>query len=355
MYRTQHNLALKFGAWGTACLRLLPAEAAHNLGLKLLGSPLFNLLPRPKVLPLFKNMAVDVPGIGPLPHPIGLAAGFDKHCLAPYGFAKLALSFLEIGTVTPRPQSGNPKPRMFRYPEQLAIINRMGFNSHGSQRVKQRLEVLDWNHAQIPLGVNIGKNKDTPQNIAIEDFNHGLRVFKDLAHYFMVNISSPNTQGLRNLANDEFITQLGKDNHDIRQKIWFKLDPDMSKQKLQSLIEAICQQGFGGINLSNTHKVTWPQIGGQSGHPLGSLANRSLEWAYEVHKGQLPMIASGGILSGGDVLQKMTRGASAVQIYSALVYRGPWAVVRLLEELRAEMDSLGIDSLADVIGTYYST
>ena len=354
MYTASHSLAVKLGSWGTACLRLLPAETAHNIGIKLLGSPFFKLLPKPNYLPLNENMSIDVPGIGTLPHPIGLAAGFDKHCLAPAGFASLALSFLEIGTITPRPQSGNPKPRMFRYPEQLAIINRMGFNSHGSEKVRQRMEKLDWDHSSVPLGINVGKNKDTPEEMAIEDFNHGLNKFKGLAKYYVVNISSPNTQGLRDLANDEFLKQLGKENQDIRHKIWFKLDPDMPREKLQSLIETICEVGFQGVILSNTHKVSRPQMGGQSGHPLAMLSNRSLEWAYEVHKGELPMIASGGILSGHDILQKLSRGASAVQIYSALVYRGPWAVVKLLEELRDEMDSQGIEFLSEVIGTHYS-
>ncbi|SME96852.1 quinone-dependent dihydroorotate dehydrogenase [Pseudobacteriovorax antillogorgiicola] len=353
MPTVSRSFATKLGSFGTACLRLLPAETAHNLGIKLLASPMFSYLPRPNLSPLFENMTSHVPGVGSLPHPIGLAAGFDKHCLAPHGFSRLGLSFLEVGTVTPRPQEGNPKPRMFRYPEQKAIINRMGFNSHGSERVRERLQELDWDHNQTPLGVNIGKNKSTTELAAIEDFNHGLQTFRGMAKYYVVNISSPNTAGLRDLANDEFLKQLAKDNQDIREKIWFKLDPDMSRVKLQSLIETICDAGFQGVILSNTHKVSWPEAGGQSGHPLMSLSNRSLEWAYQVHQGQLPMIASGGILSGGDILQKIVRGACAVQIYSALVYRGPWVVAKLLEELKAEMDAQGIQFLSDAIGTHY--
>ena len=353
MSSLSNSLSVRFGDLGTACLRCLPAETAHNIGIKLLRSPFFTWLPRPNYLPLQKDLGVHVPGIGNLAHPIGLAAGFDKHAMAPAGFARLGLSFLEVGTVTPRPQAGNPKPRMFRYPEQMAIINRMGFNSHGSSKVEERLNKLQWNHDIAPLGVNIGKNKDTSEQAAIEDFNHGLRTFKDHGKYFVINISSPNTQGLRDLANDDFLKQLANDNKDLTSKMWLKLDPDMSREKLQSLIESVCQLGFQGVILSNTHKVSWPQAGGQSGHPLAMISNRSLEWAYDVHKGQLPMIASGGVLTGSDVIQKIARGACAVQIYSALVYRGPWAVLKLLEEVKAEMDNLEIQFLSDFIGSHY--
>ncbi len=334
-------------------LRLLPAELAHNVGLKLLKSELFKLVPKPSFPIQSKIFNMEVPGIGSLSHPIGLAAGFDKNCYAPHGFARLGLAFLEIGTVTPRPQPGNPKPRMFRYPEQKAIINRMGFNSLGSQVVVERLAKLDWDHNIIPMGLNIGKNKDTSEAAAIDDFNHGLQKFGPFAKYFVVNISSPNTSGLRNLANDEFIRQLAQDNHSLREKIWFKLDPDMSRTKLQSIIETITSAGFQGVILSNTHKVDWPEMGGQSGHPLTSLANQSLEWAFEVHKGELPMMASGGILSGLDILQRVQRGACAVQIYSALVYRGPWAVQKLLQELYAELALQGYNFLSDAINTHY--
>lgn len=339
--------------WAAAFLRLFPAEMAHHMGLKLLGSRFFKALPRPSYTISDKLFRMEVPGIGSLPHPIGLAAGFDKDCYTPRGFSQLGLSFLEIGTVTPRPQPGNPKPRMFRYPEQRAIINRMGFNSLGSQIVSERLAKLNWDNAIVPMGLNIGKNKTTSASAAIEDFNHGLEKFAPFAKYFVINISSPNTSGLRELANDEFIKQVARDNHSQREKIWFKLDPDMARSKFQSIIETISSSGFQGVVLSNTHKVDWPEPGGQSGHPLANLANRSLEWAYDVHKGDLPMIASGGVLSGLDVLQRIQRGACAVQIYSALVYRGPWAVYKLLKELEAELTLQGYNFLSDAIHTHY--
>lgn len=354
MKKVSNSFTVKFGDFGAAALRMLPAETAHNLGLKILNTPLLRPIHQEVWRKLAKNMEMNVPGIGNLAHPIGLAAGFDKHGLALAGFAQLGLSSLELGTVTPRPQLGNPKPRMFRYKEQMAIINRMGFNSHGSSRVKERLEALAWDHDLAPLGINIGKNKDTSESAAIEDFNHGLQTFKDHAKYFVINISSPNTQGLRDLANEDFLENLARDNKALKDKMWLKLDPDMSRQKLQSIIETVCKVGFQGVILSNTHKVSWPQAGGQSGHPLAMISNRSLEWAHEVHKGELPMIASGGVLSGSDVIQKVARGACAVQIYSALVYRGPWAVVKLLEEVQAEMDNLGIHFLSDFLGSHYS-
>ncbi|NRA66431.1 MAG: quinone-dependent dihydroorotate dehydrogenase [Pseudobacteriovorax sp.] len=342
-----------FGDLGTASLRLLPAEIAHDIGLKLLASKHRRHFVPSVDLSSFSQMSMNVPGIGELHHPIGLAAGFDKNAMAPSGFRSLGLSFLEVGTVTPRPQPGNPKPRMFRYPEQKAIINRMGFNSDGSDKVERQLKNLHWMHSDAPLGVNVGKNKDTTESNAIDDFNRGIEVFHELAKYIVINISSPNTSGLRNLANREFIEALARHNKSLLHKIWFKLDPDMEKQHFQDLIESIGDAGFQGLILSNTHKVSWPEAGGQSGHPIQGLSNRALELAWEVHRGELPTIASGGILSGIDILEKVRRGADAVQIYSALVYRGPFAVLKLLRELEAEMSLQKIAFLSDAKGSYY--
>jgi dihydroorotate dehydrogenase len=352
---SRHELAARLGSWGTAALRLLPAEAAHDVGMRLLAGGLMERLPAPFVAPLTAGCRVTVPGIGTLPHPIGLAAGFDKNCRAPGGFARMGFAFLEIGTVTPRPQPGNPKPRLFRYPEQRALVNRMGFNSDGAATVAERLRRLAWRHDEVPLGVNAGKNKETPPDRAITDFLQVIEAFRNDARYFVVNVSSPNTPGLRDLATPFFINCLADELGGLLPKAWVKIDPDMSRREFQALVETIAARGFQGVIVSNTHRVTTPEVGGQSGHPLMAQSTACLEWAHAVHRGQLPMIATGGVLSGADVFQKLIRGASAVQIYTALVYRGPWVVAQLLMELAAELTLRGFGSVDEAIGSYYST
>lgn len=341
------------GEAGTALLRLLPAETAHEVGIQLLRRGLLDKLPAPRSQVADAGMRVVLPGIGMLPNPLGLAAGFDKHCLAPHGFARMGFAFLEVGTVTPRPQPGNPKPRLFRQPEQRALVNRMGFNSDGAATVAQRLEQLSWDHEVVPLGINCGKNKDTPPERAAGDYLQVMEAFKGLARYFVMNISSPNTPGLRDLATPAFIHGLADDIGADLPKVWVKIDPDMTRKEFQALVQAIAERGFQGVIISNTHRVTWPEVGGQSGHPLMAPSTACLEWAWDVHRGKLPMIASGGVLSGVDVFHKLARGASAVQIYTALVYRGPWAVLALLEELAQEMRLRGVSCVEDAIGSYY--
>ncbi len=350
-----HSPIARLSAWGTALLRLLPAEAAHDVGLWLLERDLLDWMPIPSLTPLLDGLESQVPGIGDLAHPIGLAAGFDKNARAPHGFARMGLSFLELGTITPRAQSGNPQPRLFRLEDQLGLVNRMGFNSQGAERVLARLKKLAWNHDPVPLGINLGKNKDTSAEAAIEDFSHGLEVFSAQARYFVINVSSPNTEGLRGLANEQFLNELAFRHKKDLSRIWVKLDPDMPKKAFQSLVSALAKAGFQGLVLTNTHRVEQPEKGGMSGHPMALQANACLEWAYEVTQGALPLIASGGILSGQDVYQRMARGACAVQIYTSLVYRGPLAVALMLQELKAEMELRGVKFLSDVKGSFYTS
>lgn len=339
--------------FGTALLRLLPAEAAHDVGMWMLERDLLRFAPMPSYGPSLNGLSVNVPGIGDLAHPIGLAAGFDKNGRAPKGFARMGLSFLEVGTVTPRPQEGNPKPRLFRLDDQLGLINRMGFNSDGARRVEERLQKADWAHDPVPMGLNLGKNKETPIEVALEDYSMGLEIFGPYAKYFVINVSSPNTLGLRGLANEHFLKELGLRHKTLLPKLWVKLDPDMPKRDFQQLVKSLAEIGFQGLILTNTHRVEWPETGGMSGAALNAQSTACLDWAYEVTKGALPLIASGGIMSGQDVFQRIARGASAVQIYSALVYRGPLAVYWMLRELRAEMELRGFPFLSDVKASYY--
>lgn len=344
------NLA---GQFGTALLRLLPAETAHDFGMFLLSKGSLEVLPHPLLLNHQVNMTTNIPGVGLIRHPIGLAAGFDKNARCPHSFQKMGFSFLELGTVTPRPQPGNPKPRLFRDAGQRAIVNRMGFNSDGGERVASRLRGHNWSLANVPIGINLGKNKDTPASRAVDDYLNGVERFQNLAHYFVVNISSPNTPGLRDLATPAFIETLAATIGHERKRSWIKLDPDMDKPAFQKMIETIKAQEFCGVILSNTHRVELPEAGGQSGHPLLSPSNSMLELAWEVHRGTLPMIASGGVLSGVDAFHKITRGACAVQIYTALVYRGPGAVARIHEELALELKLRKFSNVQDAIGAWY--
>lgn len=343
----------KSGRFLTACLRLLPAELAHDVALLAMEHGALRCFPKQQQPTLDVPLQVHVPGIGRLRHPIGLAAGFDKNIRCPTAFEHMGLSFLEMGTVTPRPQPGNPKPRIFRQPETLSIINRMGFNSHGAALVLHRLRELNWKPTSVPLGVNLGKNKTTLQEDAVNDFAAGIIAFESHAQWLTVNISSPNTSGLRDLATPEFLRSLEQAIGSLRSKCWIKLDPDMDRGSFQKMISAIKTEGFQGAVLSNTHRVESPQAGGQSGHPLLSPSNSCLEWAWDVTKGTLPVIASGGVLSGVDAYHKLARGACAIQIYTALVYRGPGATARICEELSSELKLRGFASAEEAIGSWY--
>lgn len=350
--RFLHNIS----DFGTSVMRLFPAEMAHNLGIFVLKNGLQKALPRPSFVPSL-DLSIDLPGIGSFEHPIGLAAGFDKNAAAVMGFHDLGFSFIEVGTVTPRPQQGNPKPRLFRYPEQSAIVNRMGFNNDGMSAMRARFQKGQFKDRGVTVGINVGKNKDTPLDHAITDYITSLRELEEFGSYFVINISSPNTPGLRDLASKEFLkalsTEISNLNADMLKRVWVKVDPDLEKNHFQEVVEVISKSGFAGIILTNTHRVEKPQVGGQSGHPVGVLSTLRLEWAHEVTGGSLPMIGVGGIMSGGDIYQKIIRGSSACQIYTAMVYRGPWAVQKLLEELEWELKLHGHKSLKEAQGTYY--
>jgi dihydroorotate dehydrogenase len=344
----------KIGAWGTSLLRCLPAELAHDIGMWALKHQVLDYLPQPSSMHGSVNLSTEIGHLGHLPHPFLLAAGFDKHCLAPGAFFKMGFAGVELGTVTPQPQPGNPKPRMFRHEDTRSLINRMGFNSDGHAVVHKRLK----NHRDsLPrgsiVGVNLGKNKVTAPELAVNDFLQGLHLFDAVSDYLVINISSPNTPGLRALARPDFITSLAGEARSFVNKTWIKLDPDIERHDFQAIVHAITDQDFAGFILSNTHRVDWPQAGGLSGHPLLSQSNTVLEWAWEVHRGLKPMMASGGVLSGIDAYQKIIRGACAVQLYSALVYRGPGAVLSIHTELQHELKLHGFSTMSEAIGVFY--
>jgi dihydroorotate dehydrogenase len=343
---------LKFGDFVGAAGRWFPPELAHDLGMAFLAAGGDRWLPRPPE-PRLMDLQTEVLGIGHLAHPLCLAAGFDKDARACEAWFRLGFDMIELGTVTPRPQPGNPKPRLFRYKDQQAIINRMGFNSQGLPPAIDRLQRFRQRNPGAKVGINVGKNKETSEADAIKDFLLLIHRFAAAATYLVVNVSSPNTPGLRGLARPDFVAELALNAGEALRKMWIKFDPDTDKRTFQELIAACVEYQVAGVVLTNTHGVQWPQTGGQSGHPLAIQSTVRLEWAHEVHRGKLPMIASGGVLSGNDVFQKLARGASAVQLWSALVYRGPWAVKKILYELDYELRARGFHSAAAAIGSYY--
>jgi dihydroorotate dehydrogenase len=342
------------GDIAAALARLLPAETAHHFGIWSLGCGLDRWLPKPDFR-LDPKWSIEVPGIGRLPHPLCLGAGFDKDALASRGLSRLGFAMIELGTVTPRPQAGNPSPRLFRYADQHAIINRMGFNSEGMNQVAARVERLraDQRSPLAKIGINLGKNKETSDEQAMREFILLAQRFDKLADYLVINLSSPNTPGLRGLARPEFVGEMALSLGPIARKTWIKFDPDTDKPKFQALIQSCIDNHLAGVVLTNTHRVEWPEPGGQSGHPLSVQSTTRLEWAHEVHQGKLAMIASGGVLSGLDAFHKIARGATAVQLWSALVYRGPWVVYKILTELGFELKLRGFDSVQAAVGSHY--
>ena len=296
-----------------------------------------------------------------LPNPIGLAAGFDKHAEAPDALLALGFGHVEIGTVTPRPQFGNPKPRLFRLSPDEAVINRSGFNSDGLEaytaRLRSRLRMGF-------LGANVGKNKDTADDV--EDFVRGIEATAGLADYLVINVSSPNTPGLRDLQGRAAMERLIKAARDARARavastpppLLVKLAPDLDEAGLADAAEAAIAAGIDGIIMGNTtvsrppglaspHRV---ETGGLSGRPLMALSTASLATLARLVDGKVPLIGAGGVASGQDAYAKIRAGASLVQLYSALAYEGPGLPARMIRELDALLARDGFAHVADAVG-----
>jgi dihydroorotate dehydrogenase subfamily 2 len=315
----------------------LPPETAHALGL---GG--IHLLRRMWRAPEYAGAPVDVFGLR-FRHPVGLAAGFDKNGEHVDALGALGFSHIEVGTVTPRPQPGNPRPRLFRVRRQRALINRMGFNNDGAERVAANLRRAGFRGIR---GVSIGKNADTPLESAAADYVECLRTLHDVADYIAVNVSSPNTERLRELqaadALDGIVAPLLEERarlearHGRRVPVLVKISPDLDAGELESLCTALLRQAVDGIIATNT-SVRLPGLevsrGGVSGAPL---APRSLEVLRSLrrHVGPgFPIINVGGIMSAQDVLARLAAGANLVQLYTGFVYRGPALVTESLQAL----------------------
>lgn len=285
-----------------------------------------------------RPMPVSLAGMD-IPFPLGLAAGFDKNAALLPGIENLGFGFVEIGTVTPRPQLGNPRPRLSRIAEKRALLNRMGFNNEGAEIINAHLKRVR-DKLRVPVGVNLGKNRDTPNSEAIRDYELLLKTFNLTASYFAINLSSPNTPGLRELQSGAFAEELGHRVRQLRigQPVFIKLAPEVAHDDLKA-IGALCGPGrpFSGLILTNTIGT---DLGGLSGFPLKSAAMSLLKIARTLVSADTPIISVGGIETADDVLERLKLGANAVQLYSALVYGGPALPGRILRDLQNRNNSL---------------
>jgi dihydroorotate dehydrogenase len=347
---------------GAALLRQLPAEAAHRVTLALARAA-GPLLPRPA--PDDPRLAVEAFGLN-FPNPVGLAAGFDKDAEAPNAMAKFGFGFVECGTVTPKPQAGNPRPRLFRLSRDGAVINRMGFNNGGSQAAAQNLRAR--REGGI-VGINIGANKDSSDRIG--DYAWCFSELAPLADYVTANVSSPNTPGLRGLQNrDELAKLLGImtnaraklfDNtpsaRTMRKPILLKIAPDLDLHALDEIAEVVRASGIEGLIVSNTTIARPPlksrhadEAGGLSGRPLFESSTRVLAEMHTRLNGAVTLVGVGGISSGRDAYAKIRAGASLVQLYTGLVFQGPGLVKRIKDELLTCLQRDGFAKLTDAVG-----
>jgi dihydroorotate dehydrogenase len=331
-------------------LRLLPAEAAHNASLALTRA----------AAPFLPPAKADDPRLGltalglSFPNPIGLAAGFDKNAQVPGAMGRLGFGFVECGTVTPRPQPGNPKPRLFRLPEDRAVINRLGFNNLGMAAAARNLA----RRGPGIMGINIGANKDSTDRIS--DYVHAFALLSPLADYVTVNISSPNTPGLRGLQNREELTRLLGALTAARKNaipLLLKIAPDLDGHALDDIASVARASGIEGLIVSNT-TIARPALrsrlaqeaGGLSGEPLFGPSTEILRQMRRRLESSVVLIGVGGISSGADAYAKIRAGASLVQLYTALVYQGPGLVTRIKRELAQFLTRDGFAHVADAVG-----
>ncbi|KQY95975.1 dihydroorotate dehydrogenase (quinone) [Caulobacter sp. Root1455] len=311
-------------------------------------------------------LACTVAGL-PLSNCVGLAAGFDKNAEVPAAMSQAGFGFVECGTVTPLAQAGNPRPRLFRLTEDQAVINRMGFNNEGLEPFAARLSALKARRAGgVVVGANIGANKDATDRIA--DYVTGLTRLWGLSDYFTVNISSPNTPGLRALqtkaALEELLGRIAeargllKAAGTVDYPIFLKVAPDLEDGEVEAIVETVTANGLNGVIVSNTTIARPADLvsphkgegGGLSGKPLLSASTAMLARFHAANRGHLALIGAGGIASGADALAKIRAGACAVQLYSALVYGGPGLVQRIKTDLAARLRAEGFASVTDAVG-----
>ena len=347
-----------FDAVSLPLLRWFDPEDAHRLAIQGL-----RLLPPIRPRPDDPKLAVRAFGLN-FPNPIGMAAGFDKSAEAPDALLRLGFGFVEIGSVTPKPQAGNPRPRLFRLERDAAVINRMGFNNDGADVVLRRLAVRA--HLGGIVGVNVGANKDSADRVA--DYVKLIETFAPVASYFTVNVSSPNTPGLRNLqqaaALDDLLAKVIEARERVRQNagdtpVLLKIAPDLSLAELDDVVHIARSRRIDGMIVGNT-TLARPSIlreqaraseqGGLSGRPLFRLSTRMVAETYVRAERAFPLVGVGGIDSGGAALTKIRAGASLIQLYSSLIYKGLGLVDDIKNDLASTLLRTGRDSLSEIVG-----
>lgn len=338
-------------------LRRLPAEMAHRLTVRALAAGLAGGRDDPPDASLRQRVF----GLT-FENPIGLAAGFDKDAEAPSAALRLGFGFVEIGTVTPRPQPGNPRPRLFRLPAERAVVNRMGFNNAGAEAAARRLAALPKERRQGLIGVNIGKNKDSED--AAADYAACTRILAPHADYLVINVSSPNTPGLRALQSPDSLRRLIAATRAAATKagseppLLVKIAPDLTGPDLAALAEVARAEALAGLIVSNTtigrpeglRGAAAQEPGGLSGAPLFRASTEVLAEVYRLTDGRIPLVGVGGIASAADAYAKIRAGASLVQLYTALVYEGPDLIGRLIRDLPVLLKADGFATLAEAVG-----
>lgn len=338
--------------------RATAPERAHGLAIRALER---GVVPaRPVRDPRLRVRALGLD----FPNPLGMAAGFDKNAQVPGPLLRLGFGFAEIGTVTPLAQPGNPQPRMFRLPADAAVVNRLGFNNAGHAAALARLQAAALPPGAI-VGVNVGANKDTEDRVA--DYVAGIKTFADVATYFTVNVSSPNTPGLRDLQAADALRELltralaARDEAAAggpRVPVLLKLAPDLTDEGVADAVGVAVETGVDGLVVSNTtlsrdglHDPNAGEAGGLSGAPLFAASTAMLARVRQLAGDAPVLVGVGGIATGDQLFEKLRAGATLTQLYTGFIYRGPGTPSQILRELLARMDREGVTRVADVIGT----
>jgi dihydroorotate dehydrogenase len=352
-----------FDAFSLPLLRWFDPEDAHRLAIQGL-----RLLPPMRPRPDDPKLAVRAFGLN-FPNPIGMAAGFDKSAEVPDALLRLGFGFVEIGSVTPKPQAGNPRPRLFRLERDEAVVNRMGFNNEGAPAVLRRLASRA--HLGGIVGVNVGANKDSDDRVA--DYVKLIEAFAPVASYFTVNVSSPNTPGLRNLqqaaALDDLLARVIDARERVRRSagdspVLLKIAPDLSLPELDDVVHIARSRRVDGMIVANTtlarpstlrEQARAGEQGGLSGRPLFRLSTRMVAETYVRAEGAFPLVGVGGIDTGGAALTKIRAGASLIQLYSSLIYKGLGLVDSIKSDLASTLLRTGRDSLSEIVGADAAT
>jgi dihydroorotate dehydrogenase len=333
-------------------------ETAHRMTIAAL-----RFMPAATAVASDARLSVQCAGLD-FPNPVLLAAGFDKDAMAAHAMPRFGFGGAEVGTLTPLPQTGNPRPRLFRLTDDRAVINRMGFNNGGQSAANARLERLRNRPGHGLIGVNIGANKDASDRIA--DYATGISALAHLADWMTVNISSPNTPGLRALQDEGALDALlsavaaaraEQAAQGVCPPVFLKVAPDLEGEQIGGVVRSAIEHGIDAIIIGNT-TISRPPLasrdagesGGLSGAPLADLALARLKDFRAATGGQMPLIAAGGISSADHVWERLRAGASLVQLYSALVYEGPWLAARINAELKRLCERHGVARLSDIIG-----